>query len=372
LSSFALTAYQGDAVQQALRPYATAGVALVGAGLIAITPMAPRLPDTFTVQDIKLVSGEDAASDLTPWTDVFNTASANATTLTNTFFEAPAVGLQQGLADLSGYAQDLLDDPANSNTVAQQMQVQLAALLTGPSLQGASTDTTSTVLDHTLEGNASDFLTTHLGAFGILPEFIPPSIPAADITPLLNFIASPDSGILMGALGPEISPFVELFNCITAGDDFNTTLADVTGAFFNGADLNLDSLIPAIEQAGILPPGYNLENLDIAFGGLLTPGDTEAGVGGSIFNSVGVTLTGINFGGTPSTLDLASEPVGPIGAWEGLDQTIAALLGWTGSGSPLADVTLPTIPTDFLDSGTAAATTAADLSTWVQDLLAAF
>ena len=44
-------------MQQALRPYATAGVALVGAGLIAITPMAPRLPDTFTVQDIKLGLG---------------------------------------------------------------------------------------------------------------------------------------------------------------------------------------------------------------------------------------------------------------------------------------------------------------------------
>ena len=35
-------------MQQALRPYATAGVALVGAGLIAMTPMAPRLPDPFT------------------------------------------------------------------------------------------------------------------------------------------------------------------------------------------------------------------------------------------------------------------------------------------------------------------------------------
>ncbi len=52
-----------------------------------------------------------------------------------------------------------------------------------------------------------------------------------------------------------ISPFVALCNSITAGDDFNTTLADVTGAFFNGADLNLDSLMPTIEQAGVLPAG---------------------------------------------------------------------------------------------------------------------
>ncbi len=80
-------------MQQALRPYATAGVALVGAGLIAITPMAPRLPDTFTVQDIKLVSGEDTLPDLAaPWIDLFNTASENATTLLNTFSTPPTSG----------------------------------------------------------------------------------------------------------------------------------------------------------------------------------------------------------------------------------------------------------------------------------------
>ena len=77
----------------------------------------------------------------------------------------------------------------------------------------------------------------------------------------------------MGELGPDHRPLVALGNSISAGDDFNKTLANMVGAFFNGADLNLDSLIPAIEQAGILPAGMNIENLDIAFGGLLSPGE---------------------------------------------------------------------------------------------------
>ena len=152
------------------------------------------------------------------------------------------------------------------------------------------------------------------------------------------------------------------------GGGVETTLADVTGAFFNGADLNLDSLIPSIEQLGILPAGMNIENLDFAFGGLLTPGDTAAGVGGSIFNSLGIDLTGVPAIGT---LEATSQPVGPLGAMEGWDQTIAALLGWDGSGSPLADVTLPTIPADFLDGSTIPAAAAADLSSLVQEVVTA-
>jgi hypothetical protein len=149
----------------------------------------------------------------------------------------------------------------------------------------------------------------------------------------------------------------------------NETLANMTGAFFNGADLNLDSVIPSLEGLDVFPPGMNIENLDIDFGGLLSPGDTAAGVGGSIFNSLGIELTGVPVLGT---INVTSQAVGPIGAWEGMEQTIASLLGWDGSGSPLSDLTLPTIPADFLDGGASAATAATDLSSLVNDLLAAF
>lgn len=333
-----------------------------------------------TFRDVALTSGE---ADLTPWIDVFNTASANSTTLLNSFFEAPAVGLQQLLANWAGFLQDFFNDPTSSTvtSVSQEMQQNLAAVLTGYTLQNATTATTSIVTAHTLDKYGSIFSglngdpTGHAAVFGEIPSFLPAS-DAATVTQILDFMASPASGIIIGELGPYIAPWVALSNSITAGDGFNETLANMVGAFFNGADLNLDSLIPAIEQADVLPAGMNIENLDFAFGGLLTPGQVGTvtdgvtpDVGGSIFNGLGIDLTGVP---TIQQLETISQAVGPIGAWEGWVQTIASLLGWDGSGSPLADVTLPVIPTDILDSGTSAAAVAADLSTWVQDLLAAF
>jgi PE-PPE domain len=50
-------------VQTSLRPYVAAGVALVGAGIIAATPMAPSLPDA-QVRAVRLTSGDTADSPL--------------------------------------------------------------------------------------------------------------------------------------------------------------------------------------------------------------------------------------------------------------------------------------------------------------------
>ena len=339
------------------------------------------MPDIGTFRDVALTSGEETLPDiLAPWIDQFNTSSADATTLLNTFYDAPYIGLQQPIANLSGFLQDFFNDPSSSNAIAQQMQSNLDAVLTGYGLQNADAATTATVLSHTLDsvGEADG----HATLFSEIPGYLPAS-DAAEITPIINFLGSPESGIIMGEIGPWISPWIALGNSITDGDSFNEILANMTGAFFNGATLNLDSLLPTINDAGYFPAGMAMTNLDIGFGGLLSTGSVgssavlgDGGVGGSIFNSVGIDLTGVPVVGS---IDAPSQAVGPLGAWEGWAQTIASLLGWDGSGSPLADVTLPTIPDGFLDGGTAAASVGADLSTaaadlsglW-QDLLAAF
>jgi hypothetical protein len=150
LASFVLTAYQGDAVQQALGRFAPAGVAIVGASLIAITLVAAPLPDIGT----------------------FNTASDNATTLlNNNFYDAPV-------------------------------------------------------------------------PFGEIPGYLPVD-EGSTITPPLNFSGSPASGIIVGELGTYISPWGALANSITDGDGFNETLPNMGGAYFDGADFNLDGLLPA-------------------------------------------------------------------------------------------------------------------------------
>lgn len=323
-------------------------------------------PGFGTVREVTLTSDDTGLSGLlAPWIDQFNTASANATTLTNNFFEAPAIGLQQMIANLSNDLQQIFDDPSNISGVNSEIQSNLGAVLAGYGLQNADSATRATVLNNTLDffGLADG----HKTLFGEIPGYIPADEQAAAI-PIINFLGSPASGILMGELGPAIAPWVALMNSINDGDDGNTTLANMVGAFFNGATLNLDSLLPSINGLGLFPPGMAMANLDIAFGGLLSTGGVgsgSAGVGGSLFNSVGIDFTGVPSIGT---LDAPSQAIGPIGAWESWAQTIADLLGWSGTGSPLATVDFPVIPADDGGAGTAAA----DLSSWLQDLLAAF
>lgn len=374
-------------MRKTLRPYATAGVAIVGAGIITVTPVAAPLSDV-QVRDVTLTAGDTLPDLLAPWIDQFNTASENATTLVDNFSLAPGVGLQQLLANMSGYLQDFFDDPT-SNTVTSimgQIQDNLAGVLTGYGLSGAGADTISTVTQHTLDGPGTLADLGHIGLFNELPSFLPSGIDPATVTPIVDFLASPLSGIIIGELGPYLSPWVALMNSISDGDDFNTTLANMVGAFFNGADVNLDSLIPAIEQAGIFPPGMNVANLDFALGGLLSPGSVAVGpyefadtstpaVGGSIFNSVGISLTNVPVLGN---IVLNSQPIGPLAAMEAWGQTIGALLGsgWDGKGAvdvspPLLGIDLPTIPDDFLDDGGATAAAATDSLSWLQDLIAA-
>lgn len=369
------------AVRHTVRPYATVGVAMVGAGLFAATPVATPLPDINTFRAVVLTADEDLAA---PWLDQFNTASQNATQLLNNMF-APAVSLQQELSNLSGYAQEFLNDPSSINTVMAQLQTDLNAWLAAPTLQGqvgppSNADSMLQVVTrYTLNGDPTSIAGGHHDMLWQIAAYLPASINPDEAQSILNFLGSPVSGLIMGALGPAISPWVALGNSLSAGDDWNTTLANMVGAYFNGATLSLNGLLPLIQQANVLPTGMSIVNLDIAFGGLLTAGDVKAfsqvgaytipSAGGSIFNSLGVAMSGVPSIGN---LNLVATPVGPIGAMEGFDQAIAAALGWTGQGAPVTGIDLPTTPVDLSDSGSAVGTAAADLSTLVNDFLALF
>lgn len=379
-------------MQQTLRPYATAGVAITGAGLIAITPAAAPLPDIYTARDVTLTAGEDLPALLEPWQDVFNSSSENATQLLDNFFLAPGVGLQQFLVNQADFWQQVLDDPSTINAGMEQMQAHLDAVLTGYTLQDASQATIDTVTHHTLDSTG---LGGHSLLFSQLAGFLPPNIDPATVTPIVNFLASPLSGIIMGSLGPSLSPWVALMNSINNGDDFNETIANMVGAYFNGATVNLDSLLPTINHAGFFPPGLSLGHLEFALGGLLSPGSVAVGpygvegtdvaipaVGGSIFNSLGLEMNGVPLLGQ---LDIAGVPIGPLGAWEAWGQTIGALLGsgWDGKGPinvtpPAIGLDLPVIPDNFFDDGgagdmvteTVSAVGGVDaLTDWMGDLL---
>jgi hypothetical protein len=135
-------------------------------------------------------------------------------------------------------------------------------------------------------------------------------------------------------------------------EELINTPANVLNGFLNGATLNLDPLIPLAEQTGLLPTeiqlgaltiGLDYNNLDLAFGGLLSPGETVDGIGGSIFNSLGIGAA-ITFDGAPvGELTIPGQGVGPLGALTSFTQLLASVIGWDGSGNPLTQLTFPTI-----------------------------
>jgi len=364
-----------------IRPYATAGVAIVGAGLIAATPVVAPLLEIGAVRDVALTASS-------AWDEVFNAASQNLSQMLNNYYLAPGVAFQQFFANQSEYTQQLMDDPANITAVTEQMRHNLDALLTGYTLSNPSQETLEIVMSHTLAaGDSSTFALGWYDLFaGPLSSLMGGMFPA-EMVPIIHFLSSPLSGLIMGSLGPWIAPWVGLLNSINDGDNVGDTLANMVGASFNGATLNLDSLLPMInEVAGdYLPDGMGIGHLDIAFGGWLTAGhvaidpyqvlgangevvaETPA-VGGSILNSVGIELTGAPVIGS---LNIGSNAVGPLGAMLGLGQTIGALLGsgWDGKGAvpvtpPLAGTDLPVI--NDLDDGGAGGAAATD---WFGDLL---
>jgi len=345
-------------------PYLTAGVALAGAGALAATSATTPLPHLPGIHSptVQLTSGEESL--LSAWVDQFNAASTGATGLVDNFGLAPRVALQQVVANQIGFLDEVVSDPSKLSTVIQDIGYNLQNVLSSVLLSGASSTTVSIVQDHTLDSAHS---TVASALPGLLPDADKPAAEA-----LIQLLSSPASAMLIGALGPLISPEVSLVDSVQAiasalsGGDLSAALqavfatpADFIGSFFNGATLNLDALIPLIEQTGILPKGIDVTGLDYAFGGLLSDGSvsqsydyfphqdttpflTVPAVGGSMLNSLGIDT---------NMFDAPGQPVGPLSALQGFSQAIGSLLGsrWSGIYAfpipPLSTITYPMLPT---------------------------
>lgn len=397
-------------MQHVLKPYVTAGVAIVGAGLVAVNPANVAHHGGAIAREVTLTADGFGLPDLLgPYIAAYNTAAGNLSAMLNSYYVAPDIGFQQALSNLSGYVQQILDDPSTIPAMTNAIQTDLKNAWSSLTLMNADQDTINDVIRHTMD---SSYLLGNLAGgheliFGQIPGFLPAD-QADALTPIINFLGSPMSAILMGSIGPWIAPSVALANSLQdlsadlqGGDgsaafhDLLNIPANMLNASLNGATLNLDSLLPVINDAGLFPGGMEMTHLDIAFGGWLSAGghvtagpmhvmdgNTEIAQvpasGGSIFNSIGLGLNGVPVIGS---LDLQSDPVGPIGAWLGLSQVLGAELGW-GSWNgkdpqfnvpvlnPGAEIVVPTIPEDFFDDG--GMTGDLGLDGLLQDLLGAF
>lgn len=236
-------------------------------------------------------------------------------------------------------------------------------------LVGAPNDVVSSVLQHTLGG-----VTSATNPFAEFPNptvvpvndahgevyaglvgdgYIPTGPDGLLLATILNLASSPLSGLAIGAVGPFVSPAVSLWN--SAGSVF----ADVTGgnltgafghllsapvnavdAFFNGATLNGDALAPVFNPfvSGGSGGAEELTGLSLGFGGLLSPGQVVTGadgpmyygVGGSLFNSLGLDLSFLppdDFAG--GNIEIPAVGIGPIAATANFFSILGHALGGT-------------------------------------------
>lgn len=336
-------------MQVAVRPRrSTLGVSLAAAGVVAISPLAVSTP-VASPPAIASAAVSLAAeyNPLQPWIDAFGTASAGAERIGGVFMEAPGVLLQQFLANQAGYLDELLRDPGSIGSVFNQIAANVDAAFLASTLLGYDQNTDGTLAVQSLDG-------WHEILRQQIPKILPAGTPAQTtdlITQVLNVLSSPLSGVAMGFAGPFISPAVALVNSLhsvvtsLAAGDLTAAVqhvidipANIVDGALNGANLNLDGLVPLLNQAGLLSPGTTLHNLNIQFGGLFSPGVTgfaEENIGGSIFNAVGLN-TSTDMMGFPLDLEITGRAIGPLSALVSLSQIIAKAIGWSGTGNPLA------------------------------------
>lgn len=336
------------------RLWIVAGAALVGAGAIAATPIAAPLPALPALQS----RATQLTADFDPfgaWQDVLGTAKTNATTLSDAFSAAPFVAQQQEIANQVGYLQDLFNGSATIGDIFGHIKDNATDAFQAATFSGLTFDPLDPTTTAPLLYSNDAF---HSLLVMVLPQYLPQDENSGLISEVVQFMASPLSGVLIGALGPSISPWIALGNSFTeisdalSGDnaDWTTALqemadipANMAGGFLNGATLDLDALLPMLADSGLFPEGITMDSLSYAFGGLLSTGETaghvggsidgsEIGFGGSMLNGLGINLD-LGF-----PLDIAGQGVGPLAAWESLSQIMAGALGWDGLGSPLDDL----------------------------------
>jgi hypothetical protein len=230
-------------MQLAARPHVTAGIALAGAAAIAVSPIAPPLPDIHLPNPARVAASvELAAATLaaTPpsYAQVIQEAVANAQALLNTITANPT-------PILSKIGQNQAITIQNLMTALQTLGGAISTQLTTtvPTLlQGASNDLAS----GNVEGATNNVLSAILATVFPITGFIP-AVSAALTQPLTNLVAainavqaggvtSPLAMAVTGLLGPALSgagafgvAVDNVGSAITAGDPQAALNAVVNG-----------------------------------------------------------------------------------------------------------------------------------------------
>jgi hypothetical protein len=277
-------------MQQALRPYVTAGIALVGASMIAVTPMVAPPPSP-QVRAVQLV---DAWSDLltNTITNLDNIASnADQSDITQVFsalFTNP-LGVLDALTNL---------DPTVTTTTGTDPLLQVSVELT-PALEYILGQLGATgATDEAINGVVSQLQADPSNAFSILYE--------GTATILNAYLNGADNVSLLGGIID-----IPLFNGVLAPEQTASI------------DINLTDLLNALGLGNL-----DLSNLDLS----------------SLLSQLG--LGDLTLGGLVSDLSLGDEGLGTLLADSSSNiTTVSGLLTTLGLGS-LSDESLITALTN--------------------------
>ncbi|MCP3811508.1 hypothetical protein NLX62_04085 [Mycobacteriaceae bacterium Msp059] len=99
-------------MQLALRPFTTAGIALVGAGVIAVSPLAPppvatSATTTVSTTSVALTASSTFVDPIARWAEVLSTSQTLAAPIFNAAAENPMPVLRQILANQTAYAESI-------------------------------------------------------------------------------------------------------------------------------------------------------------------------------------------------------------------------------------------------------------------------
>lgn len=288
------------------RSYLTAGIATIGAGAIALTPVAPishspvLSPAISTSLAVNLAASIDP---ITPWIDTLQTAADNIGGLFNTWAAEPFPIIQQVIANQLTYLGEL---PA-IGTIIEQVLGNIGAAVQAP---------------FSADLNTLDAL--HTTVFNLLPT-LAPDLPQG----LLDIMASTASGVLIGLAGPVLAPVVALVNSVTSiidalgNSDFTGALndlinipANLVNAFLNGGQtIDITSIL-----APLLPASATLNSAGIVLGGLLSQG-------ASLFNALAVNVTVKLSPVLPAiTLDVPGTGAGVFGSLIAMTKGVASAI----------------------------------------------
>lgn len=340
------------------RSYLTAGVAALGAGAIALTPVQPIPNQLATAPQRAIANLEvDLASSIdpiTPWVDTIKLSIENSKKLWEFYLEEPLPLLHTISTNIGTYVKALPD----FQFIGQSMAANLVKFFEAPWSPGSCTSAPDPCETPTFYNG--DFISnvpipsalgfSQRSLYTLLPlvlQGLDPDL-LVKLAPVLAFTANHYSGQVAGLVGPLLAPVIQLTRSFTAVGEYfkegdvigaiNELInipANVTNAVLNGAGyLDLTGVVNAI-----MPLPDTIKSIGINLGGLISPPvpfteDPDSVNGGTLFDNIAFEAdAGFIKPSTPG------YPVSWFGSVIGLGQFLSKVMLVTPPGAPAPEGT---------------------------------